>query len=459
MIDKAMWVLPHPQPRPISDWEDAEANALEWVRWLGFAGARQTPGGADGGLDIEGPGVFGQVKFHGRAIAPNLIQQLFGARGRREGKMLFFSNSGYTKAALDCADDLDVSCFQYSPSDGEVTACNAPARKSLEAVCQPVETKNSPSRTTAVLAESIHLDGDYVEFSPDGSLIAYKDTLTSVRVEEWPSRREIATFAADSEVLGLEFVTSGSLAIHFPFLNETAIWDIRANATLRTIGERPRFPEFHTASVRRVECAGQVLTTIDAEGLAVWSTLTGEQLKPVRFSGASSASGGLVAWGVSPNRVLVACVCKESRGKRRWYLRIADQSHRIADEDHGGLLYHFAFTSGGNLMAAVGTSPEIALWDLDQVKPVGVLRTINPLLDEEEDSLEAVAFSEDDSLLAVGGRDKTVRLWNMSLREEIAILKGCEEDIAKISFSPDGRYLAASDENGTARLWDLEGLI
>ncbi|MER6683357.1 hypothetical protein [Streptomyces olivaceoviridis] len=87
--------------------------------------------------------------------------------------------------------------------------------------------------------EPVFLDADHAEFSPDGSMIAYKDTLTSVRVEEWPSRKEIATFTEDSEVLGLEFVTPALLAIHFPFLNETVIRDVRADTVQRTIGERP----------------------------------------------------------------------------------------------------------------------------------------------------------------------------------------------------------------------------
>ncbi|MFE1446929.1 hypothetical protein [Streptomyces olivaceoviridis] len=46
----------------------------------------------------------------------------------------------------------------------------------------------------------------------------------------------------------------------------------------------------------------------------------------------------------------------------------------------------------------------------------------------------------------------------MRLREEIALLEGCEDDVSKISFSPDGRLLVASDESGTARLWDLADL-
>ncbi|MFF5546122.1 restriction endonuclease [Streptomyces olivaceoviridis] len=456
MNDKATRVLPRPRPRPVSDWEDAEENALEWARWLGFAGARRTPGGADRGLDIDGPGVYGQVKFHGRAVAPHLIQQLFGARGRREGEMLFFSNSGYTKAALECADDLGVSCFRYSPSDGEVTSCNASARRLTQRAQRPVEAgEGSPSRTVKEFTEPVFLDADHAEFSPDGSMIAYKDTLTSVRVEEWPSRKEIATFAEDSEVLGLEFVTPALLAIHFPFLNETVIWDVRADTVQRTIGERPDHGRPAMAYVRRVECGGRVVTTFGHAGPGCWSALTGERQDSFRFPGVNTMTDTLVSWGMSPQGVPVACFGRRSGKKRSWNLHIGDRSQQIATESHGAVLSRFAFTSDGSLMAAVGHSPDIEIWDVDQAERIAVLRTGHPLLGEDEDALEAMAFSADDSLLAVGGRDRTVRLWDMRLREEIALLEGCEDDVSKISFSPDGRLLVASDESGTARLWDL----
>ncbi|MGW2893172.1 hypothetical protein ACWDAO_00690 [Streptomyces sp. NPDC001212] len=126
-----------PAPRPVPDWQAAEHNALAWVRWLGFPQAEPTRDGSDGGLDISGPGIYGQVKFHGKAIPPNLIQQLFGARGLNDGEMLFFANSGYTAAALVAADRLNVGCFTYSPADGMITPANRHAAELLERAKSP----------------------------------------------------------------------------------------------------------------------------------------------------------------------------------------------------------------------------------------------------------------------------------------------------------------------------------
>jgi WD40 repeat protein len=72
------------------------------------------------------------------------------------------------------------------------------------------------------------------------------------------------------------------------------------------------------------------------------------------------------------------------------------------------------------------------------------------------DSVDAVAFSPDGRLLATGSHDKTVRLWDVSRRVQLATLTGHSEGIAAVAFSRDGRLLAsASGEDGTVRLWDV----
>ncbi|MFI1835506.1 hypothetical protein [Streptomyces olivaceoviridis] len=64
-----------------------------------------------------------------------------------------------------------------------------------------------------------------------------------------------------------------------------------------------------------------------------------------------------------------------SSGKKRsWNLHIGDRSRRIATESHGAVLSRFAFTSDGSLMAAVGHSPDIEIWDVDQAERIAVLR-------------------------------------------------------------------------------------
>jgi len=70
-------------------------------------------------------------------------------------------------------------------------------------------------------------------------------------------------------------------------------------------------------------------------------------------------------------------------------------------------------------------------------------------------SVHTVAISPDGQLLASGGYDKTIRLWNLCTGEEILTLLGHSQPVRSVAFSPDGNLLASASDDGTIRLWKL----
>src|ERR671933_29694 len=60
------------------------------------------------------------------------------------------------------------------------------------------------------------------------------------------------------------------------------------------------------------------------------------------------------------------------------------------------------------------------------------------------DSVHSVAFSPDGKLLASGGSDGTVKLWDPQSGEELRTLSGHPNIANSVAFSPDGKLLASS---------------
>ena len=70
------------------------------------------------------------------------------------------------------------------------------------------------------------------------------------------------------------------------------------------------------------------------------------------------------------------------------------------------------------------------------------------------DTVRAVAFSPDGTILATGGYDNILRLWDVATGRKRAELSGHTGRIESLAFSPDGRAIASGALDGV-RLWDV----
>ena len=72
------------------------------------------------------------------------------------------------------------------------------------------------------------------------------------------------------------------------------------------------------------------------------------------------------------------------------------------------------------------------------------------------DTVLAVAFSPDGTLVATSSGDQTARLWDAATGQTVRTLIGHTQAVNGVAFSPDGALLATSGSDRTARLWALE---
>lgn len=115
---------------------------------------------------------------------------------------------------------------------------------------------------------------------------------------------------------------------------------------------------------------------------------------------------------------------------------------------HEGPVYDAAISPDGRLIATGGADGTVRLWDTQTGQTLFTLTGATG-------AVWGVAFSPDGRRLAGASRDGTVRLWNTATGEELATLAGHLGGVLDVAFSPDGSLLATGGEDETVRLWQL----
>lgn len=113
----------------------------------------------------------------------------------------------------------------------------------------------------------------------------------------------------------------------------------------------------------------------------------------------------------------------------------------------GEVIPGLAFAPDGLLLATGGVDKTVRIWEI-------VSGNLLHTLSDHTGEVSSVAFSPDGTLVASGSWDRTVRIWRTKSGDLLHTLSGNTALVEDVAFSPNGTLLAGSSTDHTVRVWD-----
>jgi WD40 repeat protein len=130
----------------------------------------------------------------------------------------------------------------------------------------------------------------------------------------------------------------------------------------------------------------------------------------------------------------------------RWEL---SSGKKAAFETHDSWVLDLAFLSGGETLVTVGCDDQMIWWPVAADKPTPARKIV-----AHRGWIRAVAVNPDGKLLATGGNDHLVKLWNAADGSAVRELAGHGSDVYSVRFHPSGQFLLSGDLAGEVRQWE-----
>jgi WD40 repeat protein len=336
-----------------------------------------------------------------------------------------------------------VHCALFSPRGARLITCGheGTVRVWSTTTGRLMKELRGPEPGSAIL------DG---AFSPNGLFVAAAVADGTGRVWDTKSGAQLAVmFGHANPATRVAFSPTGhAIATGSP--------DSRARTWLAN-GKPVSIMAGHTGGINSVAFSpnGRLLLTAGEDGTArLWISWTEADLALV------ARQPPITAFALSPDgkRVVVGDVHGIAR------VRLVGRKRVVASIRTRGSVTAVAFGPHGAVAAARPTLSLAVSQRGDRVASglsdgtvrirttsTGFVRVLRP----GDGRVTAVAFSPDTHVLATGGLNGVIRLWNLRTGKRLRSFSGHRLGITSLAFSPDGRLLLSAGLDHTARTWDV----
>ncbi len=282
---------------------------------------------------------------------------------------------------------------------------------------------NDPTGNSWALPEGVIVrfgkgNGNDCKLSPDGKYIAvgtglglwWYDVLTTLPVSLWEPHRGL--------ISSIDFSPDGKWIVADTVDDIIKVFDIQTGECVRQIDDQDAFGHLACSS------NGKWIATASMQGIVkVLDVQTGE------------------------------CIAQMDRGKHEWE---SNDIHQLEFSPNGELLAATAgnpqlFSNDDELLNPDTEGTQTYVWNPETGKPI--IKFAGQDFVFSSDSRLLVGACADETLNDGKRVDRWVSVWDVTLREQIALFTEHDDWVHDIAISPCGQFVASDD--GVLRVWEI----
>ena len=317
----------------------------------------------------------------------------------------------------------------------------------------------APDRLAPVFVPQVnHTTKAYsVTFSHDGKLLASASWDGTIKLWDSKSGQELRTLAGHGRgVYRAVFSPDGKQLASASRDGTVKLWDLATGSNTRTFVAE-------SFAVKSVAWSpdGRTLASSGNDGIVkLWDAASLKELRAMKHAWREGRSGLVISVLFSPDGKTLAARNWDGTVSL-WEAGTGRERHTLAVVNADAAISSIAFSPDGRLVAAADEGTKVKFWDVASGQLVRTL--VRPPVEGMTIQIVSLAFSPDGGSLATGEAridnarreyNGVVTLWELDSGRVVqeAIAHVMEPD--SLAFSPDGRLLASGGADGGVKLWD-----